>query len=237
MAPQLVSRSLLVVEDDEALRFTIAEQLLMRGDFEPTRVDSAAATETMLASPDTLFDVILLDIGLPDENGRQFCARMRERGVRVLIVLITGHDAERDVVRGLAAGSNDCIAKPPRIDKLEARLRAHLRGFDSSEHAAYVIGPYISRPVSRLLTSGTRKVRLTEKECRLLRSLHAARGQVVKKGHLRDQIWGYNKRVTTHTPETHICRLRQTIEPNPALSSLFATGTQDIASMLSSCAE
>src|SRR4029078_5327039 len=125
---------------------------------------------------------------------------------------------ERDVVRGLDAGANDYVAKPFRLPELLARVRAQLRTFDNSEAAVFTIGPYQFRPAVRLLLdpAKNRKVRLTDKECRILKYLLRTNGAAVDRATLLTDVWGFNSGVTTHTLETHIYRLRQKMEDDPA---------------------
>lgn len=139
--------------------------------------------------------------------------------------MLTGADTEQDVVRGLDAGANDYIAKPFRLNELLARLRAQLRVFDNSEDAVFTIGPYQFRPVAKLLMepARNRKIRLTEKESAILKYLYRAGGRAVSRQVLLNEVWGYNSSVTTHTLETHIYRLRQKIEPDPAQARLLLT--------------
>ena len=139
-------RPILIVEDDAALRATLVEQLIGDGNFLPGEAESAADAEAMLDAADARYDAILLDIGLPDADGREFCAKLRRDGKRMPVIMLTGADAEQDVVRGLDAGANDYIAKPFRLNELLARVRAQLRVFDNSEDAVFTIGPYMFRP-------------------------------------------------------------------------------------------
>ena len=219
------ARPILIVDDDAMLRETLLEQLGMDGEFTPFAAASLAEAEAALAGPDRRCDAILLDIGLPDGDGRDFCARLRRDGLRIPIIMLTGADTEQDVVRGLDAGANDYIAKPFRLQELLARLRAQLRVFDNSEDAIFTIGPYQFRPSAKQLLDPAKglKIRLTEKESAILKFLHRAGGQSVSRQLLLNTIWGYNSSVTTHTLETHIYRLRQKIEPNPEESALLRT--------------
>ena len=171
------------------------------------------------------YDAILLDVGLPDADGRDFCAQLRRDGNNTPIIMLTGADAESDVVRGLDAGANDYIAKPFRLPELLARLRAQLRIFDNSEAASFTIGPYLFRPSAKLLMdpAKNRKVRLTDKECRILKYLLRTNAAPVNRATLLADVWGFNSGVTTHTLETHIYRLRQKIEADPANPRLLLT--------------
>jgi DNA-binding response OmpR family regulator len=219
------SRPLLIVDDDAALRQTLAEQLSLDGEFSPAEAETAKEAEEMLTGPEARYDAVLLDIGLPDGDGRELCARLRKQGLKIPVIMLTGQDAEQDVVRGLDAGANDYIAKPFRLGELLARVRAQLRVFDNSEDAVFTIGPYLFRPAAKLLLepARNRKIRLTEKESAILKFLYRAAGRPVGRQVLLNEVWGYNSAVTTHTLETHIYRLRQKIESDPANTRLLLT--------------
>ena len=220
-------RPILVVEDEINLRETLVEHLALGGDFVAHGAASAGEAEAMLSAPDARFDAILLDIGLPDVNGRDFCIKLRRDGRRMPIIMLTGQGAEKDVVSGLDSGANDYIAKPFSMPELLARVRAQLRIFDNSEDAVFTVGPYMFRPSVRLLQEAARnrKVRLTDKECSILKFLYRAGGKPVPRQILLNEVWGYNSAVTTHTLETHVYRLRQKIEPDPTNARLLLTET------------
>ncbi len=218
-------RPILVVDDDDALCATLAEQFAVDGEFEATLAATAGAAENLLVARDSRYDAIILDVGLPDGDGRDLCARLRRNGVKVPIIILTGSDEEADVVRGLNAGANDYIAKPFRLGELLARLRAQLRIFENSEDAVFTIGPYTFRPSVKLLQepARNRRIRLTEKEAAILKFLYRAGTRPVARQVLLNEVWGYNSAVTTHTLETHIYRLRQKIEPDPSNARLLVT--------------
>jgi len=198
-------RPILLVDDDNALRGALLEQLGVNGEFAPEEASSLAEAETKL-NGGTRYEALLLDVGLPDGDGRDFCRSLRARGVKAPIIMLTGSAAEEDVVRGLDAGANDYLAKPFRLNELLARLRAHLRSFESSEDAEIKGG----------------KIRLTDKEAAILKYLYRA-GQAVSRQTLLGAVWGYNQAVTTHTLETHVYRLRQKIEADPQNARLLLT--------------
>ena len=220
-----LARPILIVEDDAALRATLAEQIAQDSEFVADEASSAAEATAKLAEAESRYDAILLDIGLPDADGRDFCARLRREGKKMPVIMLTGADAEQDVVRGLDSGANDYIAKPFRLPELLARLRAQLRVFDNSEDATFNIGHYLFRPSARLLLdpAKNRKVRLTDKECRILKYLLRANAKPVNRATLLADVWGFNSGVTTHTLETHIYRLRQKMEADPANPQLLLT--------------
>ena len=218
-------RPILIVDDDDALRATLIEQLQVDGEFQAIEAGSIADAGGMLDGSGSRFDAVILDVGLPDGDGRDFCADLRRRGMRMPIIMLTGSDDEADVVRGLDAGANDYVAKPFRIAELLARLRAQMRIFENSEDAVFTIGPYTFRPSAKLLQEAVRnrRIRLTEKEAAILKFLYRAGTRPVPRQVLLNEVWGYNAAVTTHTLETHIYRLRQKIEPDPANACLLVT--------------
>ena len=216
------SRRLLIVDDDADLRHVLTEQLALHPEFE---VDTAETAEAALESvAQSAPDLIIMDVGLPDLDGREVVKRLRADGYRRPIVVLTAHDSDADAVRGLDLGANDYIGKPFRFVVLLARIRSQLRQYEASEDAEFQVGPYTFRPTSKnLVDAQGGKLRLTEKEAAILRFLHRAEQQPVPRETLLKHVWGYNSGVTTHTLETHIYRLRQKIEANPAEAQLLVT--------------
>jgi DNA-binding response OmpR family regulator len=216
---------ILVIDDDTALRSALVEQLVHDGEFVPTQAETLAEAETKLSAPDARYDAILLDVGLPDGDGRDFCRKLRKQGIKVPIIMLTGSAEESDIVRGLDSGANDYIAKPFRLNELLARLRAQLRSFENSEDAVFTIGPYVFRPAAKQLLEPVKnkRIRLTDKEAAILKFLYRAAGRPVARQVLLNEVWGYNAAVTTHTLETHVYRLRQKIEPDPSVARLLLT--------------
>ena len=208
-----------------ALRQTLVEQLQINREFTAAEAGTMSAAQAMFAKDGARFDAVILDVGLPDGDGRDLCAALRKQGQRMPIIMLTGSDDEADVVRGLDAGANDYIAKPFRLAELLARLRAQLRIHENSEDAVFTIGPYVFRPSAKLLEEASRKrrIRLTEKEAAILKFLYRSGTRPVARQILLNEVWGYNAAVTTHTLETHIYRLRQKIEPDPGNARLLVT--------------
>jgi DNA-binding response OmpR family regulator len=221
------ARPILIVEDDDALRQVLAEQVSSSGIFQSVEAASLDEASRHLGAADSRFDSIILDIGLPDGDGRDFCAQIRRQGHTMPIIMLTGASEENDVVSGLNAGANDYIAKPFRVNELLARLHAQLRLFDISEDAVFTIGQYTFRPAAKLLICNEKKqrIRLTAKEVDILKFLYRNANQVVSRQVLLDEVWGYNAGVTTHTLETHVYRLRQKIEVDPTACRLLMTAS------------
>ncbi len=218
-------RPILLVDDDASLRSMLVEQLSVDGEFSATEAATLLEAETRMAASGAHYDALILDVTLPDGDGRDLCARLRRQGHKLPIIMLTGSDDEVDVVRGLDSGANDYIAKPFRLAELLARLRAQMRIFENSEDAVFTIGPYLFRPSAKLLqdTVRNKRIRLTEKEAAILKFLYRAGTNAVARQVLLNEVWGYNASVTTHTLETHIYRLRQKIEPDPANLRLLIT--------------
>lgn len=216
------TRKILIVDDDDMLRDSIVEQLTLHEEF--SLATAASAAEALRAMKDDHIDIVVLDVGLPDMDGRELCRLARKNGFKSPVIMLTGHDTDSDAILGLDSGANDYVTKPFKFGVLLARIRAHLRQYEQSEDAVFKIGPYEFRPSIKQLVSGDdRPVRLTEKETAILKYLYRAGDKVIGRDELLHEVWGYNSGVTTHTLETHIYRLRQKIEPDPARAVLLVT--------------
>ena len=214
-------KTLLIVDDDQDLRGAIAEQLQAES-FDT--VEAATAAEGVRLAREAKPDLILLDVDLPDMDGREACRRMRQDGVATPVIMLTAADTDDDAVRGLDSGANDYVTKPYKFAVLLARIRAQLRDYEHSEGAIFRLGAYEFRPAAKLLVDEKgKKIRLTEKETNILKYLYRAGEKAVSREELLAEVWGYNAGVTTHTLETHVYRLRQKIEPDPANARLLLT--------------
>lgn len=215
------SHRILVIDDDDSFRRELAEQLTLHEGF--TITEASSGKEALEVVGGHAFDAVILDVGLPDTDGRDLCKLLRRHGVKAPIIMLTAHDTDADTILGLESGANDYVAKPVRLGVLMARLRAQLRQFELSDDATFQIGPYSFRPAAKMLVVGPKKVHLTEKETAILKYLYRVGDRPVSREVLLGEVWGYNAGVTTHTLETHIYRLRQKIEPKPGENSLLVT--------------
>src|SRR5829696_1546588 len=141
---------LLIVDDDQDLRDTLAEQLGLCDEFEILSADNAASAVNE-AKADGI-DLAVIDVGLPDLDGREAVKIMRGNGFRSPIIMLTGQASEADTVLGLEAGANDYVIKPFNFPVLLARIRAQLRQYEASEDAVFQIGPYTFRPGANPVT-------------------------------------------------------------------------------------
>ena len=217
-------KTILLIDDDDDLREALTEQFVMTEEF--AVVEAGTGEDALQHLKKGLFDLLIVDVGLPDTDGRELCRLMRKQGLKTPVIMLTGHATDADTILGLDAGANDYVTKPFKFPVLLARIRSQLRQHEQSEDAVFKLGPYSFRPALKLLVcADDTKIRLTEKETNILKFLYRAPIPVVPRDMLLQEVWGYNAAVTTHTLETHIYRLRQKIEPDPANVQLLLTET------------
>src|SRR5436305_12411390 len=164
------SRKILIVDDDAELREALVEQLALHEEFEAVAVDNG--TKGVQAAKAGQIDLVIMDVGLPDIDGREAVRILRKGGFKSPILLLTGHGTDSDTILGLESGANDYVTKPFRFAVLLARIRAQLRQHEASEDAVFTIGPFTFRPSSKLLLNAkANRVRQTEKDTAILRYL------------------------------------------------------------------
>src|SRR4051812_3578644 len=180
------AKRVLLVDDDAMLRSSLAEQLAAEGEYAP--VEASSLAEARERAKDGLYEFMILDVGLPDGDGRALCRELRGQGVTCPIVLLTAANSDDDTIEGLKSGANDYVIKPFRFAVLMARVHAHLRSHEQSEEAVYRIGPYTFRPSAKLLIDPSgKKIRLTEKETNILKYLYRS-GETVPRDTLLHEV-------------------------------------------------
>jgi DNA-binding response OmpR family regulator len=152
------TRKILIVDDDPEMREALTEQLSLHEEFEAIAVESGS--KGVQAAKAGLIDLVIMDVGMPDIDGREAVRILRKNGFKAPIIMLTGHDTDSDTILGLESGANDYVTKPFRFAVLLARIRAQLRQYEASEDAIFTIGPYTFRPSSKLLRSGSPRKRL-----------------------------------------------------------------------------
>ena len=216
------TRKILIVDDDPQLRDALTEQLSLHEEFEAAAAENG--TKGVQTAKEGQIDLVIMDVGLPDIDGREAVRILRRNGFKAPIIMLTGHDTDSDAILGLESGANDYVTKPFRFSVLLARVRTQLRQHETSADAVFTIGPYTFWPASKLLLNAQgSKVRLTDKETSILRYLYRAGERPSSRETLLQEVWGYNSGLTTHTLETHIYRLRQKIEKDAAAPGILVT--------------
>jgi DNA-binding response OmpR family regulator len=219
------TRKILIVDDDSELRDALTEQLSLHEEFDAVAVENG--TGAVQAAKVEQIDLVIMDVGLPDIDGRDAVRILRKNGFKAPILMLTAHDTDSDTILGFESGANDYVTKPFRFGVLLARIRALLRQHDASDDGIFTIGPYTFRPSSKLLLNPKgNKVRLTVKETAILRYLYRVGERPVARETMLQEVWGYHSEVTTHTLETHIYRLRQKIEKDVATPVILVTESQ-----------
>ena len=140
----MTSRTILIVDDDNDLRTTLVEQLSLYEEFDV--LEEATAAKRVAAARAGLIDLLIMDVGLPDMDGREAVKLLRKGGYKAPIIMLTGQDTDSDTILGLEAGANDYVTKPFRFAVLLARIRASLRQHDQSEDVMFSVGPYTFQP-------------------------------------------------------------------------------------------
>ena len=216
------TRKIIIIDDDDVLRDTLKDQFSLHEEF--VIADAATATAGVKAVKADHADLVILDVNLPDMDGREACKIIRRNGYKGPVIMLTAQASDADTILGLDSGANDYVTKPFRFGVLLARIRAHLRQHEHSEDAVFKVGPYTFKPAAKMLVGGdSKKVRLTEKETAIIKFLLRSGEQIVSREVLLHDVWGYNAGVTTHTLETHVYRLRQKIERDPSHAEILVT--------------
>jgi two-component system OmpR family response regulator len=198
---------LLLVEDDSRLADLVAR--LLAGDHHVVEFAATAAAALELSDADGL-DAIVLDVGLPDLSGLEVARRLRARGSRIPILMLTARDAISDRVAGLDAGADDYLVKPFAIEELGARIRAlGRRGRDRSTDASMCVGPIVLDEVGRILLVDGRRVDLSPREFALLECLLRHKGQALSRDQLLNHAWPYDAEVTPAIVDTYVYFLRR----------------------------
>ncbi|MDG1787440.1 MAG: response regulator transcription factor, partial [Paracoccaceae bacterium] len=171
-------KKILLIDDDDDLREALIEQFVMTEEF--AVVEASTGADALQHLKNGLFDLLIVDVGLPDTDGRELCRLMRKQGLKTPVIMLTGHATDADTILGLDAGANDYVTKPFKFPVLLARIRSQLRQHEQSEDAVFKLGPYSFRPGLKLLVcANDTKIRLTEKETNILKFLYRAPVPVV----------------------------------------------------------
>jgi two-component system response regulator MprA len=203
-----VAHFVLIVEDDDELRAVLSRGLGEEG----FAVDAVSTGSALLERAEQdVPDVLVIDVGLPDADGRDLCQALRARGVQTPVLFLTARDAVVDRVAGFDAGGDDYLTKPFAFVELVARLQALLKraGTDAAVEAA---GLRLD-PVTHSVGDGVTETLLTPTEFRLLAHLLARPGEVVRRRELARAAWSHGAVVRENTLDVYIARLRRKLKP------------------------
>lgn len=225
-------RAVLVVEDEQPMRTMLEDNL----EFDGYRVTAVGTGEEALSEIERRgYSLVLLDVMLPGMNGLDVCRRLRSRGTRVPVIMLTARSQESDRVTGLDVGADDYVSKPFSVRELLARVRAQVRRDDwrSATGDEFAFGDVRVLLRQRLVLRRGRRVAMSAREFELLRYLIAHRNEVVSREQLLRDVWGYNQLSITRTVDNYVAKLRTQLEPRPHdpryIVTLHGSGYQLIA--------
>lgn len=197
----MIATQVLVVEDDHGLRDVLARGLRAEGFHVRTAVDGTMALRTVAQGA----DLVVLDIGLPDSDGRDVCQAMRGAGVTAPVLFLTSRDQLTDRLNGFAVGGDDYLAKPFHFDELVARLTA----LNRRHRPQAATSSLVLDPAAHAVVVGGKPFDLTPTEYRLLGALFGAAGTVVRRRQLRQAGWPHGGIVSDNTLDQYVARLRR----------------------------
>lgn len=216
-------KSILVVEDSMLEREALVEVIRAgsnSSEFECAVIHEAATgEEAMSIARSADIDLAILDVSLAGGgmNGYETCAELRKAGFGGRIIMLSEvRKSAEDRADGLDLGADDFMSKPYSEREMRSRIENQLRAGENSVDPMLHFGPFTLFPGRKMIRLGDGSdERLTEKEARILHWLYLARGRVVGRQELLEEVWGYHPAARTHTLETHIYRIRRKIEPTP----------------------
>jgi DNA-binding response OmpR family regulator len=208
---------ILIIEDEKAIRMALEDDFIAEG----YQVDSAnTGTLGLKKSSESKYDIILLDIMLPELDGFEVLKELRKRNVLTPIIMLTAKSQEIDKILGLEFGADDYVTKPFSPRELQARVKAVLRRVNIKPGLSSVIkfsfGEIVVDFQKYECFKGDENILLTTLEFDLLKFLINHKGEVVNRDQIMDEVWGTEVFVAPRTVDTHILNLRKKIEDNPA---------------------
>jgi two-component system, OmpR family, response regulator len=210
---------LLVVEDDVKLATAVGRGLRHAG----YAVDLGDGEAALLQAAVWDYDAVVLDLMLPERDGLDVCAVLRERGCWAPVLMLTARGRVEDRIRGLDAGADDYLAKPFDFGELLARLRALLRRGPAGRPPELRVGDLRVDPATHAVTCGGRRVELTAREFALLEYLARHPGEVVTRTRLLDHVWDENFTGSTNVVDVYVGYLRRKLG-RPAIATVRGVG-------------
>lgn len=205
-------KRILIVEDEPSIALALEDDLKREGYATEVVCDGDSAITLGLTGQ---FDLILLDVMLPKQDGFEVCRRLRGGGVEASILLLTAKVQESEKVLGLELGADDYITKPYSPRELRARIKAHLRRGDAGPERVYRFGDAELDLLRCELRRAGRPVDLSALEFKLLAAFVKRSGRVLSRAQLLDEVWGSGTHVTDRVVDNQVTNLRKKIEPEP----------------------
>jgi len=206
--------TLLIIEDDARILEFVKRGLEAEGYLIEFATNGKQGLEKLTCRE---YDLLLLDLMLPDMNGQEVCRQLRQQGITLPVLMLTAMDSIEDKVEGLRLGADDYLTKPFAFDELVARIQALLRrnkgakGYKEQVAELVVAGLTLNRETREIYRDG-RQVELTPKEYALLEYFMQAPGRVFSRSQILDQVWGYNADPLTNVVEVYIRNLRRKLD-------------------------
>jgi DNA-binding response OmpR family regulator len=216
-------QSILVVEDEPKIREGIKDFLEFHG-FAVTVVDDGLAAERIADA--RRFDLILLDLMLPNISGEQLCRKWRQQGLAVPVIMLTAKGQETERIAGLDMGADDYVTKPFSLEELLARIRAVLRRTDPARSVGqtFAFGPFTVNTESLRLTYDKRQIPISQRQAQMLQLFAASPNRIVSRQELYEKVWHESMDgIETRTIDMHIARLRDLLKDAGAKGELIQT--------------
>ena len=216
-------RTILTIEDDSAIRSGIVDALAFCG---YDTIDAAEGVSGHLKSIEAVYDLLLLDLGLPGMSGLEILRSVRKLRPTQPIIILTAKGEEADRVQGLSEGADDYVVKPFSVKELMARIEAVLRRSMGTAHAGLVEfkDGVLDFPRRELRYAAGGRAELSEKEAELLFYLVANSGRAISRDELLSSVWNLSpKGISTRTIDMHIARLREKLRDTPEQPTLLLT--------------
>ena len=216
------STKILVINNDKDLGEALAFQLNLVEEYQI--IEISGETSALAQINNNFCDLVIINSQSSALKGYNLTKSLRLAGYKKPIIMLINRNSNLDIPDGHNHKADEYMIKPFRYPVLLKSIETQLHKFKKSENTQYSIGNYIFKPNSKILESNkNRSIRLTEKENNILKFLYKNLGNTVSRETLLHEVWGYNSKVTTHTLETHIYRLRQKIEDNPSNACFLIT--------------
>jgi len=216
--------NVLLIEDDPRVARVVQRALQEAGKRVEVVHDGA---EGLARAQTASYDLIVLDVMLPELDGIELCRSLRRQRVRTPVLMLTARDSVADRVRGLDAGADDYLTKPFALEELLARVRALSRRAGEAEDEVLRVGDLTLNLARHEARRGGRVIELTAREFALLEYLMRNAGRVLTRAQITDHVWGYDSEATSNVVEIYIHYLRDKIDrgfPRPLIRTVRGVG-------------